>query len=93
MQAAHASAPPVITGEQVTKIYRKGDLEVHALRGVDVEIDRASFVSFVGPSGSGKTTLLNLIGALDSATEGCLTVLGRGVRRRNACRSSRLRCS
>ncbi|MBN1473242.1 MAG: ABC transporter ATP-binding protein [Syntrophaceae bacterium] len=52
---------------------------VHALQGLDFEIDPASFVSFVGPSGSGKTTLLNLIGCLDKPSTGKLTVAGFDV--------------
>ncbi|MCL4813945.1 MAG: ABC transporter ATP-binding protein [Vicinamibacteraceae bacterium] len=67
---------PLIVGERVTRIYRKAEVEVHALRGVDFTIPPASFVSFIGPSGSGKTTLLNLVGALDKPTSGRLEVGG-----------------
>ena len=60
--------------ENVTKIYSTADVPVAALKGIDLEIDRSSFVSFIGPSGSGKTTLLNLMGVLDKPTEGTLVV-------------------
>jgi putative ABC transport system ATP-binding protein len=52
----------VIKAEGITKVYRMGDIEVHALRGVDVRIARGEIVSIMGPSGSGKTTLMNILG-------------------------------
>ena len=58
----------------VKKTYRTGDVAVHAVRGVSLEIETGSFMSLVGPSGSGKTTLLNLIGALDAVTSGTIVV-------------------
>jgi len=60
--------------ENVTKIYSSADVPVAALKGIDLEIERSAFVSFIGPSGSGKTTLLNLMGVLDKPTEGTLVV-------------------
>ncbi|MBM7555935.1 ABC transporter ATP-binding protein [Halanaerobacter jeridensis] len=54
----------------IKKIYQQGQVEVPALRGIDLTIHRGEFTSVVGPSGSGKTTLLNLIGCLDTPTEG-----------------------
>jgi putative ABC transport system ATP-binding protein len=56
--------------ENVTKVYQAGEVAVTALKGIDIDIDRGTFVSFIGPSGSGKTTLLNLIGCLDKPTDG-----------------------
>lgn len=69
----------VIRGRNVGKSYRSGDVELHAVRGVDFAIAQGSFAAFVGPSGSGKTTLLNMIGCLDRPTQGQITVLGTDV--------------
>jgi putative ABC transport system ATP-binding protein len=56
--------------EHVKKIYNVGEAAVQALKGISINIDKKSFVSFIGPSGSGKSTLLNLVGCLDKPTEG-----------------------
>jgi putative ABC transport system ATP-binding protein len=55
---------------KVKKIYQQGKIEVPALRGVDLEVEEGEFTTIFGPSGSGKTTLLNMIGCLDTPTEG-----------------------
>lgn len=54
----------------LTKVYRMGEVRVHALRGIDMELYQGELVVFLGPSGSGKSTLLNILGGLDIATEG-----------------------
>ncbi|HUG37782.1 MAG TPA: ABC transporter ATP-binding protein [Candidatus Limnocylindrales bacterium] len=64
----------------LTKSYRQGELEVPALRGVDLDVADGEFTALAGPSGSGKTTLLNLIGALDKPTGGTIEVAGRDIR-------------
>jgi putative ABC transport system ATP-binding protein len=56
--------------EGITKVYRTGEVEVHALRGVDAELFMGEFTVLLGASGSGKSTLLNILGGLDSATAG-----------------------
>lgn len=66
----------VIETKGVTKVYNPKRVPVNALRGVDLTINKGEFTAIVGPSGSGKTTLLNIIGGLDSATEGYVEVDG-----------------
>jgi putative ABC transport system ATP-binding protein len=63
----------------VTRVYRVGGNEVHALRGVSVEIRTGEFVGLMGRSGSGKTTLMNIIGGLDHPTEGEIFVYGQEI--------------
>jgi len=63
--------------EKITKTYKKGENEVHALAGIDLSIDGGEFLAIVGPSGSGKTTLLNIIGCLDSPTSGSVYYDGK----------------
>jgi putative ABC transport system ATP-binding protein len=66
----------VIETKGVTKVYNPKRIPVHALRGVDLVINKGEFTAIVGPSGSGKTTLLNIIGGLDAQTEGHVEVDG-----------------
>ena len=68
-----------IKTEGLTKIYEMGAEQVHALRGVDVEIAKGEYVALMGPSGSGKSTLMNLIGCLDSPSGGKYWLAGRLV--------------
>ena len=69
MSIPRETAEPVIACRDVRKSYGTGNVQVHALRGVDLRISRGSFVAIMGPSGSGKSTLLNILGALEVPTE------------------------
>jgi len=69
----------VIKTEELGKVYEMGAEQVHALRGVDVEIRKGEYVAIMGPSGSGKSTLMNLIGCLDSPSSGRYWLAGRLV--------------
>lgn len=64
---------------QVVKRYRMGEEDIRALDGVDLHIERNEYVALVGPSGSGKSTLMNLIGCLDSPSEGTCVINGRNA--------------
>jgi putative ABC transport system ATP-binding protein len=66
----------IIKTVDLTKIYNPGKIEVNALRGVDMEIEKGEFTAIVGPSGSGKTTLLNIIGGLDRPSSGHVEIDG-----------------
>ena len=69
--------------ENVTRVYKIGDVETQALRGVNLSIENGEFTALVGPSGSGKTTLLQMIGCLDQPSSGSVWVNGHDVTRLN----------
>jgi putative ABC transport system ATP-binding protein len=70
---------PVIELDGVEKVYETGKVAVHALRGIDLRIERGEFVSIMGPSGSGKTTLLEILGCLSNPSSGSYRLGGRSV--------------
>jgi len=81
----------LIEMHDIKKDYLLGETVVHALQGIDLQIDKGEFIGIWGPSGSGKTTLLNLIGAIDEPTEGTLMVTGKDVHSLSDNRRSELR--
>ena len=77
--------------EGVSRIYRQGNVSVNALTHIDLEIRKGDFAVLVGPSGSGKTTLLNLIGGLDTPSEGRIAVDGTEIGRMSRSQLSEVR--
>ncbi len=65
--------------ENITKIYHMGEVEIRAVDGIDFSIQKGEFVVIVGPSGAGKTTVLNILGGMDTATSGKITVDGQDI--------------
>ena len=70
----------IVAVEDVSKVYKLGKTEVHALRGVSLDVHRGEFLAIAGPSGSGKTTLLNLVGCVDTPTGGRVVMDGRDTK-------------
>lgn len=69
----------VFTTHDITKVYRMGEVSVHALRGVTMELFEGEFVVLLGPSGSGKSTLLNILGGLDVPSSGSVHFLDQNL--------------
>ncbi len=79
-QAAAPDTPiPVLQLRNIWKTYRNGSIEVHALRGVDLDVHEGEYVAIMGPSGSGKSTLMNVIGCLDVPSYGQYVLDGEDV--------------
>ena len=74
-----ASDGPVIAMHQIRKVYDTGKIRVEALKGIDLAVAAGEFVAIVGPSGSGKSTLMNLIGCLDTPSDGTYRLAGEDV--------------
>jgi len=73
--------PPLISLENVSRVYATGDVEVRALDKVSLSVEQGEFVAVMGPSGSGKSTLMNILGCLDRPTKGRYVLAGRDVSR------------
>lgn len=70
---------PVIKLQNVKKVYHMGEVKVHALRGISFEVQKGEYIAIMGPSGSGKSTLMNILGCLDTPTEGSYRLNGQNV--------------
>jgi putative ABC transport system ATP-binding protein len=82
----------VVRTKEVKRVYRMGEVEVHALKGVTLDIQSGEYISIMGPSGSGKTTLFNMIGALDKPTSGQVYIDEVDVAQLDAYELAWLRC-
>ena len=81
----------LIETRDLWKTYTMGDEEIHALRGVSIEIEKGEYVAIMGPSGSGKSTLMNLIGCLDTPSRGTYLLNGKEVSQMNDNELARIR--
>jgi putative ABC transport system ATP-binding protein len=95
-QVSTASGPQTGTDniavlEDINKTYKMGEVEIHALRNVNLELKRGEFLAVLGPSGSGKTTLLNLLGGIDTPTTGRIAIDGQDISHFNRRRLTWLR--
>jgi putative ABC transport system ATP-binding protein len=85
------SAERVFAARGLAKTYRMGETEIHALRGVDLEVRAGEFIVLLGPSGSGKSTLLNLLGGLDTPSRGSLSFKDQDLSRADEAALTRYR--
>ena len=69
----------VINTTEISKVYRMGSEVIHALQSITIKIKRGEYVAFMGPSGSGKSTLMNIVGCLDTPTDGTYILNGHNV--------------
>jgi putative ABC transport system ATP-binding protein len=72
---------PVLEARQIRKQYKMGEHEVHALAGIELQVEKGEFIAIMGPSGSGKSTLLHLLGGLDVPTDGNIVLAGQPLDR------------
>jgi putative ABC transport system ATP-binding protein len=85
------SETPIIQVRDLYKTYRAGDVDVHALQGANLEVQRGEFVAIIGPSGSGKSTLFNVLGALTPPTSGTVLIDGKDLARLSNAERSTMR--
>lgn len=83
----------IIKAREVTKVYQIADQELHALRGISLDVRRGEYLSIMGPSGSGKSTFFNMIGGLDTPTSGSVQVEGHLLGKLNSNQLAWFRCN
>lgn len=83
MNATHKNSDPVISCRNLCKTFTQGNLNVTVLNGIDLEVARGERIAIIGASGSGKSTLLHLLGGLDNASAGSVSILGQDVQAMN----------
>jgi len=83
----------IVSARDVAKIYKRGKIDVYALRGVSLDIEQGQYVSIMGPSGSGKSTLFNMVGGLDRPSEGSVSMAGYDLAKLNAKQLAWVRCN
>ena len=88
-----AFSQPLIKAKAIEKIYKMGKEDVHALKGVNIEITKGEFIGIMGPSGSGKSTLINILGCLDKPSAGIIYFEGRDIYSLSDTLRSRIRAS
>ena len=76
---SYSSSEPLVIVERLERFYRRGSEEVRVLEEVDLEVGHAEFLALMGPSGSGKSTLLNILGGLDQASAGSVSIAGERI--------------
>lgn len=82
---------PIIQVRNLRKTYHSGEVDVHALRGVNMEVARGEFLSVIGPSGSGKSTLFNILGGLAAPTDGQVVIDGEDIQKLTDAQRTELR--
>ena len=92
MSETNQTNQTIVRAENITKVYRMGHEEVHALRGISLDIYRGEYLSIMGPSGSGKSTFFNIIGGLDTPSSGNVTVEGYKLAAISANQLALVRC-
>src|SRR5215468_9435674 len=90
--AESLSERSLIRLDHVHKIYHMGDIEIHALRGISLHIERGEFVAIMGTSGSGKSTTMNILGCLDKPTRGSYILDGEDVSEMSKDERADIRC-
>ncbi len=88
---ANGNGQPLITLENVTKVFYTDEVETHALSGIHLEIKKGEYVSIAGPSGCGKSTLLSIVGLLDSPTDGTYVLNNKAVQNLDFSERARIR--